>query len=219
VIPLKDSIPSATRPFVTYAVIVANSLAFLWELSTPNLIDYTLVPARFTAHPSLAPIVTSMFLHGGWLHLIGNMLYLWIFGDNVEDRVGHARFVLLYFAGGIAAALAQVYIAPDSRIPMVGASGAIAAVLGAYLVLYPHARVYTLIPLFFGIIPIPAVLYLGFWFVLQLMSGVASVGATEQGGVAFFAHVGGFVTGVVLVKLLDRGPARMPPELPLRRWA
>jgi membrane associated rhomboid family serine protease len=219
VIPLKDSIPSSTRPFVTYALIAANSLAFLWELSAPNLIDYTLVPARFTAHPSLAPIVTSMFLHGGWLHLIGNMLYLWIFGDNVEDRVGHVRYVLLYFAGGIAAALAQVYMAPDSSIPMVGASGAIAAVLGAYLVLYPHARVYTLIPLFFGVIAVPAVLYLGFWFVLQVISGVSSLGATEQGGVAFFAHVGGFVSGVVLVKLLDRGPARLPPQWPVRRWA
>jgi membrane associated rhomboid family serine protease len=208
VIPLKDSIPSATRPVVTYALIVANSLAFLWELTGPDLVQYTLVPARFTAHPSLAPIVTSMFLHGGWLHLIGNMLYLWIFGDNVEDRLGHFRYGFLYFAGGVAAALAQVYMAPDSPIPMVGASGAIAAVLGAYLVLYPHARVYTLIPLFFGVIGIPAVLYLGFWFVLQLMSGVA-----------FFAHVGGFVCGIVLVKLLDRGPARTPPEMRLRRWA
>jgi membrane associated rhomboid family serine protease len=160
-----------------------------------------------------------MFLHGGWLHLIGNMLYLWIFGDNVEDRVGHVRFVVLYFAGGIAAALAQVYIAPDARIPMVGASGAIAAVLGAYLVLYPHARVYTLIPLLFGIIAVPAVLYLGFWFVLQLISGVSSIGASQQGGVAFFAHVGGFVSGIVLVKVLDRGPASLPPHVPMRRWA
>jgi membrane associated rhomboid family serine protease len=219
VIPLRDSIPSSTRPVVVYALIAANCLVFLWELSGPDIVEYALVPARFTAHPSVAPIVTSMFLHGGWLHLIGNMLYLWIFGDNVEDRVGHGRFVLLYFAGGIAAALAQVYMAPSSRIPMVGASGAIAAVLGAYLVLYPHARVLTLVPLLFGVIAIPAVLYLGFWFVLQLISGVATVGATEQGGVAFFAHVGGFVCGIVLVKLLDRGPARMPPEWPVRRWA
>jgi membrane associated rhomboid family serine protease len=205
---------------VVYALIAANVLAFLWELSAPDVLDYALVPARFTAHPSVGPIVTSMFLHGGWLHLIGNMLYLWIFGDNVEDRVGHGRFVLLYLAGGAAAALAQIYMAPDSRIPMVGASGAIAAVLGAYIVLYPHARVYTLVPLFFGIVPVPAVVYLGFWFVLQLLSGAASLGMTEQGGVAFFAHVGGFVAGLALVKLLDRGgPARLPPGVPLRRWA
>ena len=207
-LPLRDNIPSATRPTVTWLIIVANLLAFFWELSGADVLPWTLVPARFTVDPAAnaVTVVTAMFLHGGWLHVLGNMLNLWIFGDNVEDRLGHVRYVLLYFAGGIAAALAQVAIAPDSRIPMLGASGAIAAVLGAYLVLYPRASVYTWIPLFLGIVPIPAVVWLGLWFLLQLTSGVASLGAESGGGVAFFAHVGGFVAGLVLVKLLDPGP-------------
>ena len=189
-LPLRDNIPSATRPTVTWAIIVANLLAFFWELSGANVLPWTLIPARFTSDPAAeaVTVVTAMFLHGGWLHVLGNMLYLWIFGDNVEDR------------------LAQVAIAPASRIPMLGASGAIAAVLGAYLVLYPRASVYTWVPLFFGIIPIPAVVWLGLWFVLQLFSGVVSLGAQSSGGVAFFAHVGGFAAGVLLVKLLDPGP-------------
>src|SRR5205823_13484691 len=140
------------------------------------------------------------------LHVLGNMLYLWIFGDNVEDRLGHARYALLYLAGGVAAAFAQIAISPGSGVPMLGASGAIAAVLGAYLVLYPRASVYTWVPLFLGIVPISAVVWLALWFVLQLLSGVASLGVQSSGGVAFFAHVGGFVAGVVLVKLLDPGP-------------
>jgi len=163
----------------------------------------------------LTTLLTSMFLHGGWLHLIGNMWYLWIFGDNVEDRLGHGRYLLLYVAGGAAAALAQVAIAPDSRIPMLGASGAIASVLGAYIVLYPRASVYTWVPIFLGIVRIPAVVWLGLWFALQLLSGVASLGAQQSGGVAFFAHAGGFVAGVVLVKLLDRGPRWRPGARPL----
>ena len=156
-LPLRDNIPSATRPTVTWLIIVANLLAFFWELSGADVLPWTLVPARFTVAPAAnaVTVVTAMFLHGGWLHVLVNMLYLWIFGDNVEDRLGHVRYVLLYFAGGIAAALAQVAIAPDSRIPMLGASGAIAAVLGAYLVLYPRASVYTWIPLFLGICRFP----------------------------------------------------------------
>src|SRR5947209_6983574 len=209
-LPLRDDIPSATRPTLTYLLIAANVLAFFWELSGADVLAWTLVPARFTADPAgnAVTVVTAMFLHGGWLHLLGNMLYLWIFGDNVEDRLGHGRYLLLYVAGGAAAALAQVAISPDSRIPMVGASGAIAAVLGAYIVLYPRASVYTWVPIFFGIVPIPAVVWLGLWFAMQLLSGVASLSVQSNGGVAFFAHVGGFVAGVVLVKLLDPGPWR-----------
>ena len=219
-LPLRDNIPSATRPTVTWGIIAANLLVFLCELSSPDVLSFALVPARFTADPagSAFTILTSMFLHGGWAHVLGNMLYLWIFGDNVEDRLGHVRYLLLYLAGGVAAALAQVAISPDSAVPMVGASGAIAAVLGGYIVLYPRASVYTWI--FFSIVPIPAVVWLGLWFVLQLFSGVASLGAAATGGVAFFAHVGGFVAGLALVKLLDRGPPRFapPPDLRLRRW-
>jgi len=216
-LPLRDDIPSATRPTVTYLIIAANVVAFLWELSGADVLPWTLVPASFTADPAgnAVTVLTAMFLHGGWLHLLGNMLYLWIFGDNVEDRLGHGRYALLYLAGGAAAALAQVAIAPDSRIPMLGASGAIAAVLGAYIVLYPRASVYTWIPIFLGIIRIPAVVWLGVWFALQLLSGVASLGAQQSGGVAFFAHAGGFVAGVVLVKLLDRGPRWRPGARPL----
>jgi len=219
-LPLRDNIPSATRPTVTWGIIAANLLVFLCELSSPDVLSFALVPARFTADPAgnAFTILTSMFLHGGWAHVLGNMLYLWIFGDNVEDRLGHVRYLLLYLAGGVAAALAQVAISPDSAVPMVGASGAIAAVLGGYIVLYPRASVYTWI--FFSIVPIPAVVWLGLWFVLQLFSGVASLGAAATGGVAFFAHVGGFVAGLALVKLLDRGPPRFapPPDLRLRRW-
>jgi len=216
-LPLRDNIPSATRPTLTWLLIAANVVAFLWELSGADVLPLTLVPARFISDPAgnAATILTAMFLHGGWLHLLGNMLYLWIFGDNVEDRLGHGRYLFLYLAGGVAAAFAQVAIAPDSRIPMLGASGAIAAVLGAYIVLYPRASVYTWVPIFFGIIPIPAMVWLGLWFVLQLLSGVVSLGAASSGGVAFFAHVGGFIAGVVLVKLLDRGPRWRPGARPL----
>ena len=232
-IPLRDTIPSRRAPVVTVALIAVNLLVFLHETALgpylPEFVHaYGLVPGRLVHWTELGgnpldparflPLFTSMFWHGGWLHLIGNMLYLWIFGDNVEDRLGHVRYLLLYLAGGVAAALAQVAISPDSAIPMVGASGAIAAVLGGYIVLYPRASVYTWI--FFSIVPIPAVVWLGLWFVLQLFSGVASLGAAATGGVAFFAHVGGFVAGLALVKLLDRGPPRFapPPDLRLRRW-
>ena len=199
-LPLRDDIPSATRPTVNYLLIAANVLAFLWELSAADVLPWTLVPARLTADPAgnVVTVFTAMFLHGGWLHLLGNMLYLWIFGDNVEDRLGHGRYVLLYLAGGVAAAMAQVAIAPDSNVPMLGASGAIAAVLGAYIVLYPRASVYTWVP-----------------FVLQLVSAVASLGAAQSGGVAFVAHTGGVVAGLVLVKLLDRGQRWRPGARPL----
>jgi membrane associated rhomboid family serine protease len=161
-----------------------------------------------------------MFLHGGWLHLIGNMLYLWIFGNNIEDRLGALGFIAFYVAGGAAAALAQVAIDPTSEVPLVGASGAISAVLGAYLVFFPHARVLTLVFLgfFYQLLQVPALLVLGFWFVLQLIEGVGSLGAsTMAGGVAFFAHIGGFAAGVG-VALVVRAVRPHPPRGPSYRY-
>lgn len=163
-------------------------------------------PRRQLVSPAILGIFTSLFLHAGWLHIIGNMLYLWIFGNNVEDRMGRLPYLGFYLVGGVVAALAQVAIAPDSKDPLVGASGAIAAALGAYLVLFPGARILSLVFLgfFYQLLQVPAVLILGFWFVLQLISGVAALGPTtaQEGGVAFFAHIGGFALGVVVGLLL-----------------
>lgn len=203
-IPLRDDIPSSSQPWVTRILIAANVVAFLWELTAgEQLSDFLLVPAHAAQNP--ATILTSMFLHGGWMHLIGNMLYLHIFGDNIEDRLGHARYAVFYLVCGIAAAVAQIVAAPGSMVPMLGASGAIAGVLGGYLVLFPRARVLTFVPWFLGTVAVPALLYLGFWFLLQLVSGMMTLGQ-GQGGVAFFAHAGGFVAGLLLVKVLDKGP-------------
>ena len=215
-IPLRDVIPSRTTPYVTIAIIAVNALAFMLELSAPDIQDfvfaYGLIPAEF----SWVTLFTSMFLHGGWLHIIGNMWFLWIFGDNVEDRMGHGRFVVFYLLCGIAAALAQTMMAPGSEIPMVGASGAIAGVMGAYFVLYPRSRIVTLVPLFvfMQIMEVPAILFLGIWFLMQFISGVGTVttlAAREAGGVAFWAHVAGFVTGVAAV-LVFRRPERQRVE-------
>jgi membrane associated rhomboid family serine protease len=201
-IPLRDVIPSRTTPYITITIIVLNALAWLFELSLPHdvlnefLTVYGVVPAYFSA-PTL---ITSMFLHGSWSHVIGNMWYLWIFGDNVEDRVGHGRFIFFYLMCGIAAALGQVAVDPNSMLPTIGASGAIAGVMGAYFVLYPHSRVLTLVPwIFIQIIELPAITLLGFWFLMQLFSaGAIAVTASSHGsgGVAFAAHVVGFVAGL-----------------------
>jgi membrane associated rhomboid family serine protease len=231
VIPLRDTIPSRTAPIVTVALIAINLLVFLHETALgpylPQFVDaYGLVPARFVywrGNPldpaRFMPLLTSMFWHGGWLHLIGNMLYLWIFGDNVEDKLGHFRFVFFYVLCGLGAALCQVALSPDSTIPTVGASGAIAGVLGAYLVSFPRSRVVTFIPIFIfpWIVQIPAVLYLLFWFAMQLLSGVASLNVPEgTGGVAWWAHIGGFVAGIVGVFVLAPSPRRsVARELPL----
>jgi len=217
-IPLRDVIPSRTFPLFTIAFIALNAVAFLYQVSLPDpalealMYQYGVVPARFR----WLPVVTSMFLHGGWLHFLGNMLYLWIFGDNVEDRLGHVRFVLFYLFCGAAAALAHVFMNPNSILPTIGASGAIAGVMGAYFVLYPHSRVLALVPLFifWEIIEVPAILFLGLWFVMQFFSGVGSIAAdvgVESGGVAFWAHVAGFLAGVGSVFLL-RKPAK-------KQWA
>jgi len=216
-IPLRDIIPSRTTPVVTIALITINVLVFLYELSLGRAVDaftlyWGLVPAAF----SWVAVFTSMFLHGGFLHVAGNMLYLWIFGDNVEDRMGHGRFLVFYLLCGVAAALAQTITAPDSVIPMVGASGAIAGVMGAYFVLYPKSRIVTLIPIFFffQVIEVPAILFLGIWFLMQFLSGlgsIVSVASGSTGGVAFWAHVAGFVAGLSGVVVFRR-PERQRVE-------
>ena len=214
-IPIKDELPSRRFPLVNYLLITLNILVYIWmasQGSQDNLIiyKYALIPNEIMRSGlSLANIFrvfASMFMHGGLLHIGGNMLYLWIFGDNVEDAMGHVPFLVFYLAGGMAATVAQVIADPYSQIPMLGASGAIAAVLGAYLVLFPRGRVLTLITLgfFIRLTMVPAVVVLGLWFVLQLFSGVLSLGAVSAGGVAFFAHIGGFVFGLLLGKLIAR---------------
>ncbi len=206
--PLKDTLRSYSPPVITILLIVVNALVFLFEVSLDPfsrnhfLTVFGLVPDRF----HVVSIFTSMFLHGGWLHVLGNMWFLWIFGDNVEDVLGHAKYLLLYLLCGVAAAMTQVMLSPDSRTPIIGASGAIAGVMGAYIVKFPHARILTLVFVFFFVstVDVPAVLMLGYWFVIQLFSGLGSMGAANQseGGVAWFAHVGGFITGALLMKLL-----------------
>jgi membrane associated rhomboid family serine protease len=210
-IPLYDVIPSRTIPVVTIGLIAVNVLVFLFEVSLGNSADlflssYGLVPAQF----SLLTLFTSMFLHGGFSHIGGNMLFLWIFGDNVEDRMGHLRFLIFYLLCGGAAALAQTLMQPDSLLPMVGASGAVAGVMGAYFVLYPQSRIVTFA--LFTFIEVPALVFLGVWFVLQFLSGVGSVAASAStGGIAFWAHVAGFATGVVCVFVFRR-PERQRVE-------
>ena len=219
-IPLRDTNPSKTIPFVNYILIIVNVVAFLLEWSLGKftneaVIHLGLIPARFfsdvhTLHVSamtFVPFLSSMFLHGGWLHLLGNMLFLYIFGDNVEDRFGHFRYVVFYVVAGLAAAATQVYINASSEIPMVGASGAIAGVLGSYVCMFPKAKVTTLIPIFFffQIVELPAYIFLGLWFVMQIFSGMMSLGiGADAGGVAWWAHIGGFAAGAVLFGFLRK---------------
>ena len=233
-IPLRDANPTRRTPVVTLTLIVACFAVFAYELGIyssggeDDLVrffrDWGVVPADLTASiragnlatdPSVG-LVSHLFLHGSWLHVLGNMLYLWIFGNNIEDRLGRLAFIGFYLVGGVAAGLAQVAIAPESEAPLVGASGAIAAILGAYLVLFPRARILSLVFLgfFYQLIEVPAVIVLGFWFILQLIDGFASLGLTEsqQPGIAFFAHIGGFVAGVVIAAIV-RARRRSPPAV------
>lgn len=220
-IPLRDSNPSRTVPFVNYILIVANVLVFLFTISSGKreaneLIGaFGLVPSRFmgdfSSHQvdlfTFIPILSSMFLHGGWFHILGNMLFLWIFGDNVEDRFGHVKYAYFYLVAGTAAAAMQVYMNPASEVPMVGASGAIAGVLGAYIFMFPMAKVTTLIPIFFffQIVELPAFLFLGIWFLMQAVSGFFSIGiGADAGGVAWWAHIGGFSSGAIMVPFLRK---------------
>jgi membrane associated rhomboid family serine protease len=217
-IPLRDVIPSRTTPYISLTIIALNAATWLFEVALPPdvlpafLQVYGVIPANFQA-PAL---VTSMFLHGSWSHVIGNMWYLWIFGDNVEDRLGHGRFIVFYLMCGILAAIGQIVIEPASTLPMIGASGAIAGVMGAYFVLYPRSRVLTLVPfIFLQIVEIPATVLLGFWFLMQLFSaGAIAVTAASHGsgGIAFAAHVAGFVVGMAGVLVFKKR------EEPDARW-
>lgn len=230
-IPLRDTIPSRTVPLVTWSLIAVNALIFLYEVSLPpeeleRLIQlFGMVPARYS-HPEWAlplgfpiesylPFLTSMFLHGGWSHVIGNMWTLWIFGDNVEDRIGRWRFLLFYILTGLAAGVTHWFMDPDSTVPVVGASGAIAGVLGAYFVLFPRSQIIAVFPIFFYpfFFELPAVTYLFFWFLSQVVSGtLAGLGPENVGGVAWWAHVGGFIAGIVLLPVFLAGTRKR------RRW-
>lgn len=208
-------------PYVNAALIITNALIFLYSYSIGNYMDlfifrYGLIPANvFSSYPDASltdrvyPFLTSMFLHGGWLHLIGNMLFLYIFGDNVEGRMGHFRYLVFYIVCGLIAALFQFVTNIHSVIPMVGASGAISGVLGAYMTFYPRSRILTLVPVFFFIqfIHIPAAVFIFVWFIIQFLSGLGTLSAPkETGGVAFWAHIGGFVAGLLLARFFDRKP-------------
>jgi len=230
-LPLKDDVPIHSTPVVTVGLIVINVLVFFYQFSLGAgagtgkaaeefIREFGLVPCRLTGScavvldlPSpMLTIFTSMFMHGGLFHIGGNMLYLWIFGNNIEDTLGHGRFLIFYLACGIAAALGQTVISPASTVPMVGASGAVSGVLGAYLLLFPHASVVTLMifGIFVRLVRIPALIVLGFWIVVQLVNGflTVSLGKGEGGGVAWFAHIGGFVAGLILLLLLRPRTAR-----------
>ena len=224
-IPIRDTIPSRRTAWVTRALLVANIAAFAWELRQGSALQtmlyrFGVVPLHwhvssvsdFLDWPQLfLALVTSQFLHGGFLHLGSNMLYLWIFADNVEDQLGHARFLLLYLGSGVVAAVTQLLITPTSSVPMIGASGAIAGVLGAYLLLFPSAKIVTLVPLgfFLETVEVPAFFFLGFWFLLQWVGGVMAIGqVADMGGVALWAHIGGFIGGMVGLVAIR----------PVRRW-
>ena len=225
-IPIRDDQPRFITPYVTYFLIGLNLVIFFFEATlTPRsfkvlLYQLGMVPANITAlltepgglglMPALLPTLTSMFLHGSWMHVIGNMWVLWIFGDNIEDYLGHFKYLLFYLLSGLGAALAQLVLNPHSRVPTVGASGAIAGVLGAYFLLYPRAKVLIWFPIFF-LFYLPAWVTLGYWFAMQFLSGAATSIANYSetgGGVAFWAHVGGFVAGIVLIKIFPERPRR-----------
>jgi membrane associated rhomboid family serine protease len=218
-IPLRDNVPSRGFPLMTYGIIAVNVVAFWYELQLGRhaevfLETFGLVPVRFhSARDPVSrylPIFTSMFLHAGLIHLFGNMLFLHIFGDNVEDRFGHLRFLVFYLGCGAVAALVQVNMLGRSGLPMIGASGAIAGVTGAYFVFYPRARILTLVPifLFWQVVQVPAVVFLLLWFVVQVAYGMVALGGSETGGVAWWAHVGGFAAGAIGALLL--APRRRP---------
>ena len=209
-IPLRDEIPTRRIPIVNYMLITANIIVFvLMWLARPYqdalVYKFAMIPSNYTNGVDLGDVMdifTSMFMHAGLLHIGGNMLYLWIFGDNVEDRLGSARYLMFYLVGGVAASLLHLLTNPGSQIPTVGASGAIAAVLGAYLVLYPGSRIVTYVPLghFARLTRMPAIIVLSLWFILQLFDGVAALDGADVGGVAVWAHIGGFVAGIVIAK-------------------
>ncbi len=216
-IPLRDDIRSKTRPYVTYALIAGCTLVFLYQLFSELsdralgrtiILTFGMIPHQIVSGQRLWTLITSMFLHGGFFHIIGNMLYLWIFGDNVEDAFGHLPYIGLYVLAGLFGSFLHILIAPHSTIPTIGASGAISGAMGAYFVLYPRARVLTLIPIFFflRIVYLPAFVLLGFWILLQLFYGCSSAGGAT--GVAYFAHIGGFAVGILLGLLVKHRRGR-----------
>lgn len=218
-IPLRDLNPTRTVPFVTVLLIVANVAIFLYQLTLPARIEkqfvmhYAMVPDRLSlelGNPQapllgVSTVLTSMFLHGGFLHVLGNMWFLWVFGDNIEDRLGHFRYLIFYLLCGVGAALAHFLTDPRSTIPVVGASGAISGVLGAYMLLFPGRKVVTLVPLLvvFFTVQVPAVVILGYWFVIQFFNGFAALSGPKGPGTAWWAHIGGFVLGLVLVRAFE----------------
>jgi membrane associated rhomboid family serine protease len=222
-LPLRDNIPSRSVPLVNWALIGLNTIVFIYQtglkpFALNNFINaYGMVAAKLNlVHPSTwLPLISAIFLHGGWLHLISNMWVLFIFGDNIEDRLGHVRYLAFYLLGGIFANILQATILPTSLVPSIGASGAIAAVLGGYFLLYPRARVVTIIPLFLypWIVEISAFIFLGFWFISQLYSGflfLSMPGGASMGGIAWWAHIGGFVFGMLTVHVFARPAAPEP---------
>jgi len=230
--PLRDDNPTTMTPFVTWILIAINVAVFLYQISLPpsaaQLFVYQFgaipavifgvksLPAQAAAIPPLMSIFTSMFLHGGWMHLVGNMWFLWIFGNNIEEAMGHARYLAFYLICGILASASHIFFSPASAIPSIGASGAIAGVLGAYIMLYPRARVWTLIFLgfFIKMMYLPAGVILGFWILIQFINGSMMMGRQDAGGVAFWAHIGGFIAGILLVGLLKKRDVRFfnPPR-------
>lgn len=220
-IPLYDENPTKEFPYVTIALISLNFAVYIYELMLlvggrlePFILQYSLIATRLQAQPAagILTIFTALFLHASFVHVGGNMLFLWIFGNNIEDLLGHWAFLAFYLACGVAASLSQVLFSLSSPIPNLGASGAIAGVLGAYIIMYPKARIITLIPLFFlfPLVSLPAVFMLGLWIVLQLFNGIASIAGGLVGGVAWFAHIGGFIFGMLAIKFLPKARQRNP---------
>jgi membrane associated rhomboid family serine protease len=247
-LPFRDENPTTLAPAITIGIIALNALAWLLvqgagfseQAMAHSVCNLGLVPGELlqtappgTAvplsrtlacvvdpEPSYVTLITSMFLHGSWLHLIGNMWFLWVFGNNIEDAMGHVRFVVFYLICGLAAAAAQMIVTPDSAIPMVGASGAISGVLGGYLLLYPRVRVHTLVffGLFFTTVRMPAYIMLGYWALLQLLGGLPALAGVEGAGVAFWAHIGGFVAGLALIKLFAKPDNLRRRPVPVIHW-
>lgn len=236
-LPLKDDIPSRRFPFVTYSIIAVNIVVFMFEatMSKEQLQAFfeliAVIPAEYTAFLRGEPVpllkllaapFASMFLHGGWMHLFGNMWFLYLFGDNVEDAMGHSRFLLFYLLTGLAATVAHIFVNPLSSIPIVGASGAISGVVGAYFLMFPTARVLTLVPIFFfvDIVLLPAVVFIGMWFLFQFWSGLLSLAVPHLGGVAWWAHIGGFIAGLILAPIMRerRKPTRYRIRVYHRYW-
>ncbi len=236
-LPLKDDIPSRRFPFVTYSIIAINIVVFMFEatMSKEQLQAFfelvAVIPAEYTAFLRGEPVpllkllaapFASMFLHGGWMHLFGNMWFLYLFGDNVEDAMGHSRFLLFYLLTGLAATVAHIFVNPLSPIPIVGASGAISGVVGAYFLMFPTARVLTLVPIFFfvDIVLLPAVVFIGMWFLFQFWSGLLSLAVPHLGGVAWWAHIGGFIAGLILAPIMreKQKPIRYRIRVYHRYW-